>query len=63
MGGMVWDNYPEGVLEQALEENERAVAEFGQRKVCDPDPYNVSFKVLIKRWLSRQQQDCFGDDD
>ena len=48
-----WDNYPEGVLEQALETNEQQLLEFEQRVTCDPDPYNVSFVELVSRWWDR----------
>ena len=60
--GTVWDNYPPEVLDQALEENERQVARLAQRPVCQTDPYNVSFRTLVRRWLQRQHESILGHD-
>jgi hypothetical protein len=59
----IWHEYPTELLDEADAWREAAHQEWLNRTPCDPDPYNVSYFTLIKRWLARQHQNILMIND
>lgn len=52
----IWNNYPPELLEEAEQSNVAAEQQLINSGCEYTDPYNVSFGVLMYRWLERRQR-------
>jgi hypothetical protein len=52
----IWTDYPPELLAEADANRAAAEAALLTATPIDPDPYNVSLSVLLKRWWTRKRQ-------
>jgi len=52
----IWTEYPPELLAEADSYRVTAEAALLATPPVDPDPYNVTLSVLLKRWWTRKRQ-------
>ena len=52
----IWTNYPPELITAADDYRAEADAKLLTQPPLDPDPYNISFSELLKRWWQRKKQ-------